>query len=71
MSAQDGRQTRGFRWNAGGWFGSQIGMTAWILVTAFVLYPVDVVLPDANPWDNIEIMLNKWRNVGSYPIEIK
>ena len=41
MSAQDGRQMRGFRWNAGGWFGSQIGMTAWILVTAFVLYPVD------------------------------
>jgi hypothetical protein len=34
----------------------------------FVLYPVDVVLPDANPWDNIEIMLNKWREIGNYPI---
>jgi uroporphyrinogen-III decarboxylase len=37
----------------------------------FVLYPVDVVLPEANPWDNIEIMLNKWRNVGSYPIDLR
>jgi hypothetical protein len=34
----------------------------------FVLYPVDVILPGANPWDNVEIMINKWRGISSYPI---
>ena len=41
MSGQEGQHTGGFQWNAGGWFGSQIGMTAWIFVTVILLYPVD------------------------------
>lgn len=28
-----------FQWNAGAWFGSQLGSTAWMLGTAFVLLP--------------------------------
>lgn len=28
-----------FQWNAGGWFGSQVGSTAWMLGAAFVLLP--------------------------------
>jgi ABC-type phosphate transport system permease subunit len=28
-----------FRWNRGGWFGSQLGGTAWMLVGAVVLVP--------------------------------
>jgi hypothetical protein len=36
----------------------------------FVLFPVDAVLPDANPWGNVEILLKKWREIGSYPINI-
>ena len=36
----------------------------------FVLYPVDVISADANPWDNIEIMLKKWKEIGSYPINL-
>lgn len=42
MNLEDQQPASRFQWNAGGWFGSQIGMTAWILVTAFVLYPVDM-----------------------------
>ena len=36
----------------------------------FVLYPVDVVLAGANPWNKVKILLNKWRDLGSYPIRI-
>ena len=28
-----------FRWNKGGWFGSQLGGTAWMLVGSVVLFP--------------------------------
>ncbi len=42
MNVRHNQQTGGFHWNAGGWFGSQFGMTAWILVTVIVLYPVDI-----------------------------
>lgn len=28
-----------FQWNTGGWFGSQLGSTAWMLVGAVVLIP--------------------------------
>jgi hypothetical protein len=34
----------------------------------FILYPVDILIADANPWDNIEIMLNKWKEISNYPI---
>lgn len=34
----------------------------------FVLYPVDCVKGDANPWENIEVMINKWKEIASYPI---
>ncbi|UCF96169.1 MAG: hypothetical protein JSV89_13395 [Spirochaetaceae bacterium] len=36
----------------------------------FVLYPVDVVLAGANPWSKVKVMLNKWREIGSYPIRV-
>ena len=36
----------------------------------FVLFPVDQVLPEVNPWDNIEILLKRWREIGSYPITV-
>ncbi len=36
----------------------------------FVLFPVDQVLPEANPWDNIEILLNRWKEIGNYPITV-
>ena len=36
----------------------------------FVLYPVDNIGTNANPWDNIEIMIKKWREIGSYPISL-
>jgi len=34
----------------------------------FVLFPVDTILPGANPWEKTEILLNKWRVIGNYPI---
>ncbi len=36
----------------------------------FILYPVDVVLAEANPWDKVNILLDKWREIGSYPIRV-
>jgi hypothetical protein len=36
----------------------------------FVLYPVDVVLAEANPWNKVKILLNKWCDIGSYPIRV-
>jgi hypothetical protein len=36
----------------------------------FVLYPVDVVLAGANPWNKVKILLKKWRDIGSYPIRV-
>jgi len=37
----------------------------------FVLFPVDTILPDANPWSNVEVLLNKWKEIGSYPIAVR
>ena len=34
----------------------------------FVLYPVDNIIADANPWGNMEIMIKKWQEMGNYPI---
>lgn len=31
-----------FQWNAGGWFGAQLGATAWLLLAAAVLLPKHV-----------------------------
>jgi hypothetical protein len=40
MPADHGTARPGyFHWNAGGWFGSQLGGTAWLLVAAAVLAP--------------------------------
>jgi uroporphyrinogen decarboxylase len=36
----------------------------------FVLYPVDVLLAGANPWTKVRILLNKWREIGNYPIRV-
>jgi hypothetical protein len=36
----------------------------------FVLFPVDQILPEVNPWDNIEILLKRWSEIGSYPIAV-
>ncbi len=35
------RKPGGFRWNAGAWFGGQIGATAWILLLGVLLVPDD------------------------------
>jgi hypothetical protein len=35
----------------------------------FVLFPVDAILPGANPWSKVEVLLNRWREIGSYPID--
>jgi hypothetical protein len=42
LQAQSG--SGGFQWNAGAWFGSQVGSTAWMLGVALVLLP-DYVRP--------------------------
>jgi len=34
----------------------------------FVLFPVDGILPGGNPWEKTKILLDKWREIGSYPI---
>lgn len=34
-------QQPGFRWNAGGWFGTQLGGTSWILVATILVFPRD------------------------------
>lgn len=36
----------------------------------FVLFPVDGILPGGNPWEKTKILLEKWREIGSYPIAI-
>src|SRR5688572_9898745 len=37
QSARSPQNPRASHWNAGGWFGSQLGSTAWLFVAAFVL----------------------------------
>ena len=40
MSDKTARKGSGrFQWNAGGWFGSQVGSTFWLLLLAIVLVP--------------------------------
>jgi hypothetical protein len=34
----------------------------------FVLFPVDGILPGGNSWENTKILLDKWREIGNYPI---
>jgi len=34
----------------------------------FVLFPVDGILPGGNPWEKTKILLEKWREIRSYPI---
>lgn len=36
----------------------------------FVLFPVDNLMPGANPWTNTETLLKRWRQIGSYPIAL-
>lgn len=33
----------------------------------FVLFPVDHILADT-PWENLEILIERWREIGSYPL---
>ena len=35
----------------------------------FVLFPVDQIVA-GTPWENIEAMLERWRELASYPIEV-
>lgn len=35
----------------------------------FVLYPVDQIYHDT-PWGNVQVMIERWRGVGEYPIKI-
>jgi hypothetical protein len=34
----------------------------------FVLFPVDCLMAAANPWERTRVLLDKWREIGSYPI---
>ena len=36
----------------------------------FVLFPVDNLMPGANPWKNTETLLKRWQQIGSYPIAL-
>jgi hypothetical protein len=36
----------------------------------FVLFPVDNLMPGANPWTSTETLLKRWRQIGSYPIAL-
>ena len=36
-----------FNWNAGGWFGAQIGSTCWIAICAALLVPHDLAIASA------------------------
>jgi len=36
----------------------------------FVLYPVDQIYNDS-PWDNIQIMIDRWKEVCPYPLNIQ
>ena len=44
MSADVSKSSAFFRWNAGGWFGSQLGCTAWLLSGAFEFLWKDALL---------------------------
>jgi hypothetical protein len=37
----------------------------------FVLFPVDNIMPGANPWSATRVLLDKWREIGSYPITVQ
>ena len=36
----------------------------------FILFPVDTILPEANPWEKTKVLLDKWKEIGSYPITL-
>jgi hypothetical protein len=35
----------------------------------FVLFPVDCIMSAANPWERTRVLLDRWREIGSYPID--
>lgn len=41
MTAVESNGKSAFAWNAGGWFGAQIGSTLWLLILGAVLLPGD------------------------------
>jgi hypothetical protein len=44
MAISEPRRGRGaFQWNAGGWFGGQIGSTAWLLILGGLLLPEEAL----------------------------
>lgn len=47
-----------FSWNAGGWFGSQIGCTLWLLILGFVLLTKDPLV--AGSCIGGFVVLNAW-----------
>ena len=38
MASSENRTPAAFAWNVGGWFGTQIGCTLWLLILGFVLF---------------------------------
>ncbi len=36
----------------------------------FVLFPVDNIMAAANPWERTRVLLDRWRQIGSYPITL-
>jgi uroporphyrinogen decarboxylase len=36
----------------------------------FVLFPVDNIMAAANPWERTRVLLDRWREIGSYPISM-
>lgn len=41
MTTGQSTRTSAFAWNAGGWFGTQVGCTLWLLILGFALLPKD------------------------------
>jgi len=43
MATDENASMTAFSWNAGGWFGSQLGCTLWLLILGFVLLSKDSI----------------------------
>jgi hypothetical protein len=58
MATDANRAQTAFHWNAGGWFGSQLGCTLWLLILGLVLLSKDLLAA----WACVAgfVMLNAW-----------
>ncbi|OGO71935.1 MAG: hypothetical protein A2Z37_03000 [Chloroflexi bacterium RBG_19FT_COMBO_62_14] len=54
MTTESNKPRSAFTWNVGGWFGSQIGGTLWLLILGLLLLSID--------------SLTAWVSLGSYGV---